>query len=94
MFEEYNEDEEFENYDGPEDDDDSDDEEDGFSVSESERAFIENSIADKEAMIEALEEDNDDGEYDDTISNIENEIDGLRHFLGDQWYTKKQKPDA
>ena len=83
MFEEYNEDEEFENYDGPEDDDDSDDEEDGFSVSESERAFIENSIADKEAMIEALEEDNDDGEYDDTISNIENEIDGLRRFLGE-----------
>lgn len=86
MFEEYNENEEFENYDGPEDDNDSDDKEDeegGFSVSESERAFIENSIADKEAMIEALKEDNDDGEYDDTISNIENEIDGLRHFLGE-----------
>ena len=82
MFDEYNENEELEDYDEPEDDDDSDDE-GGFSVSESERAFIENSIADKEAMIEALEEDNDDGEYDDTISNIENEIDGLRHFLGE-----------
>lgn len=90
MFDEYNENEELEDYAGPEDDDDSDDdsddeedEEGGFSVSESERAFIENGIADKEAMIEALEEDNDDGEYDDIISNIGNEIDGLKRFLGE-----------
>ena len=75
MFNEYDNNEELENNVGPED-------EEGFSVSDSERAYIENSIADKEAMIDALEEDNDNGKYDDTISNIQNEIDGLKYFLG------------
>lgn len=78
MFNENINNEELENYVGPEEDDYNE----GFPVSESERAFIENSIADKEAIVKALEEDNKNGKYDSTISNVKNEINGLKQFLG------------
>ena len=83
MCDNYNENQEYDDYVEPEDEEDCDDEEEGFPVSESERAVIEDDIANKEAMVADLEENNDDGSYDDTISGIKNEISGLRYFLGE-----------
>ena len=54
----------------------------GFNISDAERRFIENSIADKKAIISELKKDNGDGRYDNQISALENEISGLLRFLG------------
>lgn len=53
-----------------------------FKISDAERRFIENSIADKRAIISELKKDNADGRYDNEITALENEISGLLRFLG------------
>ena len=69
---------------GPKDkkeEEEEEEEEDSFNISDGERWVIENKIADLEAMKDALEEDNDDGENDQIISGLENEISGYKSAL-------------
>ena len=52
-----------------------------YKYSEAELAGIKSKIADLEAIIDELEDDNDDGRYTAEIRRLKNQIAGLRYTL-------------
>lgn len=54
------------------------------TYSDAEIAFIKSKIADLEAIIDELEDDNDDGRYTAEIKRLKNQVTGLRYSISGQ----------